>query len=333
MLLRAPRFWDAPPGFLAHALSPLATIYGAAAAARLKRPAPRAELPTIVVGGLTLGGDGKTPLAIALAAMLTALGERPAILSRGYRRSGGAGPLVVVDPRRHSAHDVGDEALLHAANALAIVGADRRAAAGLAKSQGATALVLDDGLHSRALEPDLAFLVVDADYGAGSGYCPPAGPLRAPLSAQAACADTLVVIGEGEGWRWLSKPSRMLRARLEPDLGAVERLAGVRIFAFAGVGRPQKFRKTLEDAGAIICGFRVFPDHHPYSPSDLAALAREARASRARLVTTQKDAARLGHQPAIERLPVSLLFEREDELQVLLKETLDKRNATRKYCA
>jgi tetraacyldisaccharide 4'-kinase len=318
--LRAPRFWDAPPGLLALGLSPLSAIYAAAAARRLKRSAPRADLPTLVVGGLTLGGDGKTPLAIALAEILATLGEKPAILSRGYGRRHRSGSPVVVDPARHSARDVGDEALLQAATALTIVCADRPAAARRAETLGATAVVLDDGLHSRALAPDLAFLVVDAEYGAGSGHCPPAGPLRAPLSAQAACADVLVVVGEGEAWRRLPSPSRLLRARLAPDPSAVRRVAGERVFAFAGVGRPQKFRRTLEEAGAIICGFRVFPDHHLYSRRELETLAAQARALDARLLTTQKDAARLGPELAVETLPVSLVIEREDDARLTLRE-------------
>src|ERR1019366_844335 len=103
--MRAPDFWGTPAGPVASALAPFGALYGAAARARLVRPAPRANIPTIAIGGVTLGGDGKTPTALALGAILLERGERPFFLSRGHgRRNGSAGPLVV-DPARRDARD------------------------------------------------------------------------------------------------------------------------------------------------------------------------------------------------------------------------------------
>ncbi len=94
--LRAPDFWGRPAGPLALALAPLSALYGSVAGARLARAAPRADLPVIAIGGVTLGGDGKTPAALALARLLLAQGERPAFLTRGYGRAGArGGPLRV----------------------------------------------------------------------------------------------------------------------------------------------------------------------------------------------------------------------------------------------
>ena len=243
--LRAPDFWGRPPGPLALALTPLGALYAAVAQKRLLgRNAPRAELPTIVVGGLTLGGDGKTPTALALAQMLLAMGERPTFLTRGYGRAGARHAPLRVDLSRHHARDVGDEALLLAGVAPTFVGADRLASARLAAREGATVLILDDGLHSRSLAPDLAILVVDAAYGVGNGLCPPAGPLRAPLAAQLEIADVVMLIGEGESPSRLRQDKVVLRGRLAPDPYAAARLAGARVFAFAGVGRPRKFRES-----------------------------------------------------------------------------------------
>ncbi len=312
-LLRAPGFWGAPPGLRAHALAPLGALYGAVAERRLAREGPRAGLPSFVVGGLTLGGDGKTPLAQALTRLLGDLGERPAVLLRGHGGASRIAPLIV-DPKRHDAREVGDEALLHAARALTIVGADRIAAARLAQAQGAGALVLDDGFHSRALEPDLALLAVDAEYGAGNGFCFPAGPLRAPLEAQVARADVVVVIGEAEDWTQALGAGRpLLRARLFPDAKMARRFKGEKVFAFAGLGRPEKFRRTLIELGADVAGFRAFPDHYRYPRHVLERLAREAGRIGARLVTTEKDAARIKKGFAVETLPVDLVFESEDE--------------------
>jgi tetraacyldisaccharide 4'-kinase len=331
--MRAPDFWGAPAGLFAKALAPLGALYGAAARARLGRPAPRANLPTIAIGGLTLGGDGKTPTALTLGAILLERGERPFFLSRGHGRRNASSAPFVVDRARHDASDVGDEALLLARVAPTIVGADRAAAAALAETLGAGVLILDDGLHSRRLEPDLAILVVDADYGAGDGFCPPAGPLRAPLAAQLAAVDLVISIGEGrEPRETLLKPS--LRARLAPDSAVSARIAGARLFAFAGIGRPAKFAKTLNEIGADVAGFRWFPDHHRHSPRELAALAREAKRLRAVLVTTEKDAARIGLNPEglgvdLEILPIALVFDRLDEVNSLLADFLARARAAR----
>jgi tetraacyldisaccharide 4'-kinase len=145
--MRAPGFWrvDGVPSRL---LAPLGAIYGALAGRRLRRNAPRADLPTLVVGGLTAGGDGKTPLVLALAALLEAQGETPALLARGYGGARSRGAPFAVDLSRDDAGAVGDEAILLARRGLTIVGADRAASARCARARDATLLLLDDGFHS-----------------------------------------------------------------------------------------------------------------------------------------------------------------------------------------
>ncbi len=323
--MRAPDFWGARPGLRAWALSPIAAIYGALARARLARPAPRANLPTIAIGGLTLGGDGKTPTALALALVLIQQGEHPVFLTRGYGRSPASEKTpFLVEPAQHGAVDVGDEALLLARVAPTVVGADRVASAQVARSLGATVLLLDDGLHSRRLEPDLAILVVDADYGAGNGFCPPAGPLRAPLAAQISCADVVVLIGEGSAFP--APPGKVaLNARLAPDPDIASRLARKAVFAFAGIGRPAKFLKTLQGIGADVVGWRWFPDHYAYSEKELATLAEEAHQLGAVLVTTQKDSVRIGTSNAAQTVPITLEFETAVDLKSALASAFERR--------
>lgn len=339
--MSAPEFWRERAHPLARLLSPLGAVYGALASARLKRPASRADLPTIAIGGLTAGGDGKTPLTLALAAILRGeTGERPAILTRGYGRlRAGAAEPFYVGPARHTARDAGDEALLLARVAPTIVGVDRAAGARLARELGATVLLLDDGLHSRRLAPDLALLAVDAGYGAGNGLCLPAGPLRAPLDAQIGAADALVLIGEGEAGDSLAALSAargkpVLRALLAPDADDATRLKGRRVFAFAGIARPEKFEKSLAEAGARIVGARRFGDHHRFSHSELDALAAKAKALDAALVTTEKDAARIGgwrppDETSLEVLSVTLVFDRPEEVGALLAHGLARGRLTR----
>jgi len=311
--MRAPAYWR-DDGAMARLLSPLGAFYGGMVRGRLARAAPRANLPTIVVGGLTAGGDGKTPLAIALAQRLTAAGERPALLTRGYRRRRGVTSSFVVDLTRHGADDVGDEALLLARVAQTIVGADRIASASLARRLGATIVILDDGFHSRRIAPDLTVIAVDSDYGAGNGRCMPAGPLRAPLDAQLAAADILVVIGDGGRGRDIAAGANkpVVRAHLAPDSRAAEAMRGARVVAFAAIGRPEKFFSLLETCGAEIAARASFGDHRRFTPKDYAALSKLRQTHSARLVTTEKDAARMGDQLATlgaDTLPVTLAFD------------------------
>src|SRR5262245_66042572 len=116
--MREPAFWWREAGIAAGALAPLAAIYGAVASARLRRRGARAGVPVVCVGNFTVGGAGKTPAALAVARMLVAAGERPVFLSRGY---GGTLDGAQVDPSRHRAAEVGDEQLLLARTAPAIV--------------------------------------------------------------------------------------------------------------------------------------------------------------------------------------------------------------------
>lgn len=327
--MRAPDFWRVD-GALARLLAPLAALYGDAARKRLAQDAPRADLPTIIIGGLTSGGDGKTPLALALAERLLARGERPALLTRGYGRRRRDGAPLVVDPARHNADDVGDEALLLARVAPTLVCADRLASARRARDLDASVLVLDDGFHSRQLDADLTLLAVDSDYGAGNGRCLPAGPLRAPLAAQLGLTDALVIIGEGDAAQAVvaaagDKP--VLRADVAPLPAAAAALRDARVIPFAGIARPEKFFRTVAAAGAQIETRFAFGDHHRYATGDFAQLADARRRFKARLITTEKDAARIGAAMAtygIETLPAPLSFKEPDALDAMLTKALSR---------
>lgn len=328
--MRAPDFWRAD-GARARLLAPLGALYGAVAQWRMQRPAPRADLPTIVVGGPTAGGDGKTPLAIALADWLTAQGERPALLTRGYGRRCGRSEPVAVGPEA-AVDDVGDEAPLLARHALTIVGADRAASAALAKALGAGILILDDGFHSRRLAGDVALLVIDADYGAGNGRCHPAGPLRAPLEAQLAAADALVVIGDGTAGKALARRAAkpVFEARIVADPRAARELASASVVAFAGIGRPQKFFRTLKETGAEIVATKSFPDHHRFSGRDIADLAELQRRHEARLVTTEKDLSRLSASVRdVAALPIRLAIADMDGFAALLRAGIERARLSR----
>src|SRR5687767_7639285 len=139
--MREPRFWWDDPGVVSALLSPFGALYGNAAASRMRRAGQRAAVPVICIGNFTLGGTGKTPAAIAVAGLLQREGRKPALLTRGY--GGSASGPVVVDLQRHTAAEVGDEALLLAHAGPTIVSRDRVAGAQAAEAQGADVIVMD----------------------------------------------------------------------------------------------------------------------------------------------------------------------------------------------
>lgn len=285
-----------------------------------------APVPVLCVGNLVAGGAGKTPTALALAADLQARGHRPAFLSRGYGRRigpGERGRVIRVDAGRDRAEATGDEPLLLAAVAPTYVSADRRAAADQAAAEGATVLILDDGLQNPRLAKTLSIAVVDGATGLGNGFCLPAGPLRAPASRQWPFIQALCVIGAGVPGDAAASAAAshgipVLWARLHPDPGTVSRLAGRPLLAFAGIGRPEKFFATLREHGLVPRAMRSFPDHHPFTAAERAGLMAEAKALGATLVTTAKDRARLPPEFPVEVLPVSLAFDAPDGVKHLL---------------
>lgn len=309
MRIDAPSFWWRRPGWQSLLLAPLAGLYGAIAARRLRRVAPEAPMPVICVGNYTLGGSGKTPLAIALAAIARKAGLKPGFISRGH--GGSLRTSRIIDAQSETAQTAGDEPMLLARHAPVAVGVDRRAACALLAEAGCTLAIMDDGFQSRRLAADMSVLAVDAGRGIGNGRVFPAGPLRAPLGPQVTLTDMLVVIGEGDGAdpviRAVARAGRpVVRAVLKPR--NARQFKGRKLLAFAGLGHPGKFFATLAATGAQIVASRAFPDHHAYTPSDISVLQAEAETAGATLATTAKDAVRLkgatGHGLAPEELVV-----------------------------
>ena len=306
----APVFWGEPPGFLASLLSPIGTAYDTAG--RLRRTMSRsyrATVPVVCVGNLVAGGAGKTPVALALASWLVERGFPVHVVTRGY---GGRlrGP-VRVDPTYHDALAVGDEALLLAMRAPCWLARDRAAGVRAAVAGGAGAILLDDGLQNPTVAKTLGLIVVDGGYGFGNGRVIPAGPLRENLRRGLARADAVVLLaaqGDANGTEGVPPGCRVpvLNAVLAPVNG--ERLAGMRLLAFAGIGRPEKFFVTLQALSADLVSTRAFPDHHPFRVPELEALRRDAELLGARLITTAKDIARVpsAQQAGIEVLHVEV---------------------------
>ena len=309
--MRAPEFWRSG-GLLASLLSPLGALYGASVAFKARHAKPYdTGMPVICIGNLTAGGSGKTPIAIAVAQALRARSRKPIFLTRGY---GGteSGPVQVV--RAHSAAAMGDEALLLVRAAPTIVARDRTAGAKLAAQKEADVLVMDDGHQNFALRKSLSLVVVDAETGFGNGLMIPAGPLREPVRQGLSRADAVVLVGDGtpdlQGFSGL-----VLRARLVADTVSV---SGKDVFAFAGIGRPEKFIASLETGGAQVAGSCFFADHHPYTDDEILQL--KAVAGETMLVTTEKDFVRLTvpQREGIRAIKAAAAFDDPTKLDRLL---------------
>lgn len=291
MKLSTPAFWQQRFHPLALLLWPLGEIYKFITHSRLNNlhDIPRATVPVICVGNVTAGGTGKTPIVQYMVQELQKQGRVPHILLRGY--GGKAEFTTRVDLAAHDAHDVGDEALLHAAIAPTWVGRDRFQSAQAAIAAGADVIVMDDGLQNITIRPAMRWLVVDAARGVGNGYGIPAGPLREDFRHAMARVDVLVLTGSGEFAMETKKP--VLHVKIETDEASRALLKDKQIYAFAGIGHPEKLAASLRGAGLDVAGVRGFPDHHVYKAAEIDALHQRAKLLGAQLVTTKKDYVRL----------------------------------------
>jgi tetraacyldisaccharide 4'-kinase len=323
-------------------LSVLSAVYGRVARLRRswyqQRPQARRQLdrPVISVGNLVVGGSGKTPVVEALARMLREMGERPAILSRGYaRKRSDEGVVVVSDPERvlEPVERSGDEPQM-LARALpgtpVLVSPDRYLAGRLAEERfGCTVCILDDGFQHLQLARTIDVLLVSP--GDLDERVVPSGRLREGLDA-ARDADALIVSGTSDDVARVSSVLGVTTAfRVEASYGALRPLgegeapvpAGARVVAVAGIARPERFFRAVRAQGWNVVAELRYSDHHWYTPKDLAQINNVAQDARARaVVTTEKDAVRIGEQAWWAALPMRITIEPADEFRAWLRERL-----------
>lgn len=317
-------------------LAPLAWTYAALSGARrfayrsgLLRPR-RLTRPVVVIGNLTVGGTGKTPLTIYLARELGAAKLKVGIVSRGYGRRSSDARYVHADS---DWRDVGDEPVIIArrTGCPTMVAADRVAAARTLIARGADVILSDDGLQHLRLARDCEIVVIDGARGFGNGRLLPAGPLREPVAALGR-ADVVVVNGEpGHGALGRVLPAGTLTMRLvaQPAVrldgrgGLLELAAfrGRRVHAVAGIGNPQRFFRELSALGLEVIA-HPFPDHHPFTANELAF------ADELPILMTEKDAVKCAPfaNARLWCVPVSAAFS-DGDAQTLRARVLGKLRA------
>ena len=245
------------------------------------KPNPSLNVPVIVVGNISVGGTGKTPLLLALVSHLKEQGHRPGVISRGYGGSASEYPMLV--STKSNAAEVGDEPLLLATACPVVVDPDRyRAAKSLLEQTDCDLILSDDGLQHYRLPRDIEIAVVDGERGFGNGQCLPAGPLREPVS-RLQCMDFILTNGRGsnvslEGSSFFSVEPTQLRhlvtgKQCSPSPSSLDQSSGIgnshhKVHAVAGIGNPQRFSKTLEQLGFDV-QLHAYPDHHDFRGDEL----------------------------------------------------------------
>jgi tetraacyldisaccharide 4'-kinase len=215
---------------------------------------------------------------------------------------------TIVDPDHHRAHDVGDEPLLIAREALTVITRRRLDGARTLIENGADLIIMDDGFQSAALKFDYALMVIDSVRGIGNGFLVPAGPVRAPTALQLTYSTALLKLGDGDAAdpfiRSAARSGKPIYEGMVRPVGdTAAAIEGSRVLAFAGIADPKKFYRTVKALGAEIVAKRSFGDHQHLTDDEIADILSTAEKKELDIVTTAKDAARLrGHHGAAEEL-------------------------------
>ena len=274
----------------------------------------RLNRPVISVGNIAVGGTGKTPMTLLLARRLLAQGKQVAVLSRGYGGSSSGAPRIVSDGKTIflTPAECGDEPYLLAKELpelMVVIGHDRYEAGRLAERElSPDCFLLDDGYQHLKLRRDLSILLLDCRNPFGNGWTLPAGVLREPRSAIKR-ADLIVLTRcDGDGQLLHGAPAGVpvLSARhhlsgIVPlnggEIQPFSALFGEDVLAFAGIADPDRFFSGLAEAGVDVVGSLSLPDHAVYDEQNIAGIRHSFRSTGATcLVTTAKDAVKLGHR-------------------------------------
>ena len=300
-----PSFWYPEHGritLISIILWPLTLLWRLGSSLKKVAASPyQPRIPTVVIGNITAGGTGKTPLVMALLEKAKNSGRKPVILTRGY---GGktTGPYLVKP--EDSANIVGDEARLMVNKSPVVVSLDRGKGAQWIEENipDCDLIIMDDGMQNPTITPHRKIAVFNGSLGIGNGMIIPSGPLRESWLALKDC-DAVIISGDDK--QNLHRKIDALKTELpifqvsrKLNKENIADIKGKNIIAFAGIGDPKSFFNMLSLEKINLVGSYSFPDHHSYSRQEIASLKKEAKAKDALLVTTEKDFMRFGTEMA-----------------------------------
>ncbi len=285
------------------------------------------KTPVVIVGNLTAGGSGKTPLAADLAKAFATAGYQPYLLSRGY---GGkiSRPHKVL--ATDTSDDVGDEAKWLRQYAPIVIARNRFDGGGFIEkiAPSCRVIIMDDGLQNRHLKGVFRIGIFSGSVGVGNGRLLPSGPLRVSLKSGLGSLDAAVISGDDSHnlAAYLTDCGYARAIYPHPRQLNKTHLAGLKntpILAFAGIAQPHAFFAMLMESGVDLAARRSFADHHPYTDAELADLALEAAKLNAKLVTTEKDFMRLPPDYAASITPIGLTTDLDNRLFEAAKTAVD----------
>lgn len=290
--MKTPKFWN-DINILSILLYPMSLLYLLASKLKFKLQTPvKFNKKIICIGNVTVGGAGKTPVAVALGKLLIEHGYKIAYVCKNY--SGSLKGSIEVT-KNHNSEEVIDEALLLAKIAKTFVAKDRSAAIASACNEDVDIIICDDGLQNNCFHKDLSILVVDGKTGFGNNLIFPAGPLREHIASALKRVNVIFVIGKVD-----SSIQEQLKAKkifyLTPKFHFVQKNPEEKYIAFAGIAYPEKFFSALESMGVMLVEAISYGDHYQYSEQEIIDLIKKANQANARLITTEKDYARIARK-------------------------------------
>lgn len=269
----------------------------------------------ICLGNATIGGSGKTPIALSIAEKLKNTNKQVAFISRGYKgRLTNNINAILVNPSSHTPLDVGEEALLLAKIAPTYINKNRCKSAALAAKNGADFLIMDDGMQNNSIKKSFVILVVDGDYGFGNYLPLPAGPMRELLFSALPKCNCIVVTGERDFSIKTDKPIFFAKLKIKN----VETIPNQYFIAMCGIGNPKKFFNTLKSIDLSILHEISFPDHHTYNQTEIIRLIDMAKSYNAKIITTSKDFIKIPVSLRCKFIVLDIEYELPEEFYKLL---------------
>ncbi|GHU12462.1 tetraacyldisaccharide 4'-kinase [Alphaproteobacteria bacterium] len=330
VFLKPPKFWYAKEAsfFQKIFLSPFSAIYSFVSSWNYKRSykCKLDSVKVIAIGAITVGGSGKSIVTAAIADIFKDMNKKAAVLSRGYGRS--SDETIAVDANVHTYQDIGDEPLMLSKKGMDVyVSKDRSKSTQMAMAKEQyDAFILDDGLCQRYLQPNVRFLVIDVSQGFGNGEMLPLGPNRLDFEAIKDDIDAVILISgcttgvtEKNAGIYLSRwQGHLCECVTHQDFSNID--CNKQYIAFCGLGYPRKFFDSLRKKLSVEKEVE-FPDHYPYSEKDIVDLLDEAHTLNAKIITTEKDLARIPKKfhHLVTTVPVKIIWGNKEEIEAYLR--------------